>query len=52
MNDPLLDVIQNLARYHREHEKRYSAEPLEESLKLQRTSRTLKALAERWSEAT
>lgn len=49
--DPLLDVIQNLARYHREHEKHYAAEPLEDSLKLQRISRTLKALAERWATA-
>jgi hypothetical protein len=41
----------NLARYHREHEKYYAAAPLEETLGLQRISRTLKALAEHWSTA-
>jgi hypothetical protein len=44
----LLGLVSNLARYHREHEKFYSAAPLEEALFLQQTSRTLKALAERW----
>ena len=47
--DPLLELAVNLSRYHREHEKFYSAEPLEEAVFLQQTSRTLKALAERWS---
>lgn len=49
--DPLLEAMRNLSRFHREHEKHYSAEPLEESLRLQRLSRTLKALAERWQDA-
>lgn len=49
-NDPMLEAMRNLARYHREHEKHYAAEPLENALTLQRVSRTLKALAERWSE--
>lgn len=49
--DPLMDAVRNLSRYHREHEKHYSAEPLEEAVRLQRFSRTLKALAERWRTA-
>ncbi|HEU0025369.1 MAG TPA: hypothetical protein VFQ12_12090 [Thermoleophilaceae bacterium] len=47
--DGFLDVVLNLARYHREHEKFYAARPLEDALALQRSSRALKALAERWS---
>lgn len=46
-DDPLLEAVSNLSRFHREHEKHYSSEPLEEALRLQRFSRTLKALAER-----
>lgn len=49
--DPLMEAVRNLSRYHREHEKHYSFEPLEEALRLQRFSRTLKALAERWRTA-
>lgn len=49
--DPLMDAVRNLSRYHREHEKHYSSEPLEEAVRLQRFSRTLKALAERWRTA-
>ena len=52
MSDPRLTVFQNLARHHREHEKYYAEAPLHEALELQRFSRTLKALAERWSVAT
>ena len=48
-DDPLLDAAANLSHWHREHEKHYAAAPLEDALALQRTSRTLKALAERWS---
>ncbi|HET7121623.1 MAG TPA: hypothetical protein VFI17_10315 [Solirubrobacterales bacterium] len=48
MADPLLEIVENLSRYHREHEKHYSFDGLEEALRLQRASRTLKALAERW----
>jgi hypothetical protein len=50
-DDPLLEVVRNLSHFHREHEKHYSAEPLETALRLQRFSRTLKALAERWRTA-
>jgi hypothetical protein len=49
--DPLLEAARNLSRYHHEHEKHYAFEPLEGALTLQRISRTLKALAERWSTA-
>lgn len=49
--NPLLEVAANLARFHREHERYYSEAPLHEAIKLQRTSRALKALAERWSES-
>jgi hypothetical protein len=49
--DPFMEAVENLSRYHREHEKHYSAEPLETALRLQRFSRTLKALAERWQTA-
>jgi hypothetical protein len=47
--DQFLDVARNLARYHREHEKFYAREPLEQAVALQRTSAGLRALAERWS---
>lgn len=49
--DPFMEAVENLSRYHREHEKHYSAEPLETALRLQRFSRSLKALAERWRNA-
>jgi hypothetical protein len=45
----MLAVFDNLAEYHREHEKYHSEAPLHEAAALQRSSRTLKALAERWS---
>jgi hypothetical protein len=47
--DPLLESALNLSRFHREHEKYYSAAPLEDAVGLQRTSLALMALAERWS---
>jgi len=43
-----LDVILNLSRYHREHEKYYAQVPLRNALALQQASRVLKALADRW----
>ena len=49
--DALLEVVGNLARYHREHEKFYAEAPLHDAIVLQRASRTLKALSERWSVA-
>lgn len=42
-------MAENLARYHREHEKFYARAPLEEAVALHRTSAALRALAERWS---
>jgi hypothetical protein len=44
-----LEAILNLARYHREHEKFYARSPLERAVDLQRASRTLTTLADRWS---
>jgi hypothetical protein len=48
-SDPFLGLAENLARFHREHEKFYARAPLEEAVALQRTSAALRALAERWS---
>ncbi len=48
-SDPFLQMAENLARYHREHEKFYARAPLEEAVALNRTSTALRALAERWS---
>ena len=49
--DGLLRIVSNLSQYHREHEKYYSEAPLVDAISLQRTARTLIALAERWSTA-
>ncbi len=48
-SDGLLTVVKNLSHYHHEHEKYYSDAPLADALALQRTARTLIALAERWT---
>lgn len=48
-SDAFLQMAENLARYHREHEKFYARAPLEEAVALHRTSTALRALAERWS---
>jgi heme oxygenase len=48
-SDGLLAVVKNLSHYHREHEKYYSEAPLADAISLQRTARTLIALAERWT---
>jgi hypothetical protein len=50
-SDGLLAVAANLSQYHREHEKYYSEAPLADAISLQRTARTLIALAERWATA-
>ena len=50
-SDGLLAVAANLSQYHREHEKYYSEAPLTGAIALQRTARTLIALAERWASA-
>jgi hypothetical protein len=44
----LFETVLNLSRYHREHEKFYAQSPLESAISLQRASRTLKTLADRW----
>lgn len=46
--DQLLLTVRNLARFHREHEKFYSESPFHDVIRLQRNSRALQALAERW----
>lgn len=45
----LLNAMLNLTAAHREHEKFYSVSPREQAVTLQRHSRTLHALADRWS---
>lgn len=47
---PLLQVIDNLAKFHREHEQYYSQAPLRQAAELQARSRALKSLADRWSD--
>jgi hypothetical protein len=49
MVDPLVNAIENLARFHRDHEKFYAQQPRADAVALQRHSRTLTALADRWS---
>jgi hypothetical protein len=49
MSDALLDAIENLSRFHREHEKFYAQDPRCQAVLLQRHSRSLCALADRWS---
>ena len=48
---PLLTTILNLTAFHREHEKYYGAARREQAVVLQRHSRTLLALADRWTTA-
>lgn len=52
MADPLLDAIENLSHFHREHEKFYAQHPRQQAVDLQRHSRSLAALADRWSAVT
>jgi hypothetical protein len=42
----------NMTAFHREHEKFYSVSPREQAVVLQRHSRTLHALADRWTTTT
>ena len=46
----LLRTIENLGRFHREHEKFYSQAPLQSARELEAASRALKALAAHWAE--
>lgn len=49
MSDPFLTAIENLSRFHREHEKFYAQAPREQAVLVQRHARALSALADRWS---
>ena len=48
----LLTAMLNMTAAHREHEKFYSVSPREQAVTLQRHSRTLHALADRWMTVT
>ncbi len=48
---PLLMAMLNMTAFHREHEKFYSTSPREQAIVLQRHSRTLHALADKWMTA-
>jgi hypothetical protein len=48
---PLLHAVLNLAAFHRDHEKYYASAPREQAVLIQRHTRTLQALADRWSSA-
>jgi hypothetical protein len=52
MPDPLLDAMENLSHFHRDHEKFYAQFPREQAVQVQRHSRALCALADRWSTVT
>jgi hypothetical protein len=43
-----LEMALNLSTYHREHEKFYAQNPLQQAMALQQASRVLLALADRW----
>ena len=45
----MLTAMLNMTAFHREHEKFYSVSPREQAVVLQRHSRTLHALADRWT---
>lgn len=44
-----MKIIENLSKFHREHEKFYAKQPLEQSVKIQEFSLVLKTLADKWS---
>ena len=47
--DPFLAAIENLSRFHREHEKFYAQQPRAQAVVVQRHARSLCALADRWA---
>ena len=49
MGDPLLEAIENLSRFHRDHERFYAQEPRAQAVTLQRHAGAVGALADRWS---
>ena len=44
------ETMDNLARFHRDHERYYASAPREAAVVLQRHARTLQSLADRWSD--
>jgi hypothetical protein len=48
--DPFAKAILNLSKFHREHEKFYAQNPLEQANRLQFISRVLTTLADHWSQ--
>jgi hypothetical protein len=44
-----LNIISNLSKYHREHEKFYGQAPLKTAITIQDASKTMKTLADKWS---
>ena len=52
MSDHFLAAIENLSRFHRDHERFYAQSPRAQAVVLQRHARALCALADRWSEVT
>ena len=44
-----IQTIQNLSKYHREHEKFYSKQPLKQAIEIQDFSLVLKTLADKWA---
>ena len=49
MDDGFLRAVENLSRFHREHEKFYAQRPRAQAVELQRHARALSALGDRWS---
>jgi len=49
MSDPFLTAIENLSRFHHEHEKFYAQEPRQQAVVIQRHARAIAALADRWA---
>lgn len=45
-----MKTIENLSRFHREHEKFYAKQPLKQAIEIQEFSLLLKTLADKWSE--
>jgi len=43
-----MKIIENLSRFHREHEKFYAKQPLEQAIEIQEFSLILKTLADKW----
>ena len=44
-----MKIIENLSKFHREHEKFYAKHPLEQAIQIQEFSLVLKSLADKWS---